>query len=957
MFLTMKIHRSAAGALFAALILTGAPSACLQAQQPVPAVEPAPLPPAEASAIALPLPEDRGQAALAQSLRRLRTTASVMMIVAHPDDEDGALLTYLSRGLGVRATLLTLTRGEGGQNAMSAVTDGALGVMRTNELLKAGEYYGAKQLWGTEVDFGFSKTQEESFARWGHERVLYDAVLAVRRERPQVIVATFMGGVSDGHGQHQVSGEIAQEVFKAAGDAKMFPDQLKDGLQPWQPLAVYSRAPFAQVTSKGIFDYATGKWAPARFHNYVTGEWTTGVPTADVTIPVGTWDAVLGRSYVQIAREGWGEQKSQYGGASPALSGPAESSYHLWAVAPAAEASAGRSAASLYHNPKVNIDTSLEGLSKLVQGTAPAWLSEGLRQIDAGVKQYEADCPEQSGVAAAHKLAPVYKLTLDLYAKIEVSNLDAQAKAGLKLELAAKIEQFQSALKDLLGLDMAAFTTRGSDQGGGLSRGGSADETPSSVTPGENFRVRVHTAQATAGTQLSRIWLESHSGAAWKMEGADGGATAAPVIDRVFRVQTAEDAEPTQPYFTRPSTEQPYYDISNPALRLHSFAPYPLAAWAEFTFDGFPIRVGQVVQTLQRVPGTGGIYQPLVVTPAIGVRMEPEAQMLPLDGSALPVRVTVHAQAAAEGTVDLKLPEGWSSNPAEAPFHLKSAGDSEPILFSVTPAATKAGAYTIQATAHSGGRTYQAGWQSIGYPGLRPYNLYQPAELRTRKIDVEVAPGLRVGYIMGTGDLVPQDIEALGITPHLLTDTELATGDLSAWNVLVIGIRAYSSRPELTLAQPRLQQFVERGGTLVVQYQSANFPAPLPLGMARTPERVVDEQAPVKLLDTANPQLAWPNTLTSADFDGWVEERGHSFLDTWDPGYTALTETADTGQDPQRGGWLVTHPGKGTYIYVAYALYRQLPELVPGSYRILANLLSAGSGAAANSYKPEVQHP
>jgi LmbE family N-acetylglucosaminyl deacetylase len=170
--------------------------------------------------------------------------------VAHPDDEDGALLTYLSRGMGVRVTLLTLTRGEGGQNAMSVETYDALGLMRTNELLKADQYYGAEQLWGTEADFGFSKTQEESFARWSHDRVLYDAVLAVRQARPQIILATFMGGVSDGHGQHQVSGEIAQEVFKAAGDPTVFPEQLKNGLQPWQPLAMYSRAPFAPVTAR-----------------------------------------------------------------------------------------------------------------------------------------------------------------------------------------------------------------------------------------------------------------------------------------------------------------------------------------------------------------------------------------------------------------------------------------------------------------------------------------------------------------------------------------------------------------------------------------------------------------------------------------------------------------------------------------------------------------------------------
>ena len=195
MFLAERVHQAAVSAALAGLIIA-ASSPFLQAQQP------APLSAAEPTSIALPLPEDRGQAALEQTLKRLGTTASLMMIVAHPDDEDGALLTYLSRGLGARVTLFTLTRGEGGQNAMSADTYDALGLIRTNELLKAGEYYGVHQLWGTEADFGFSKTQEESFARWGHDRVLYDAVLAVRRERPQVIVATFSGGVTDGHGQH-----------------------------------------------------------------------------------------------------------------------------------------------------------------------------------------------------------------------------------------------------------------------------------------------------------------------------------------------------------------------------------------------------------------------------------------------------------------------------------------------------------------------------------------------------------------------------------------------------------------------------------------------------------------------------------------------------------------------------------------------------------------------------------
>jgi hypothetical protein len=313
------------------------------------------------------------------------------------------------------------------------------------------------------------------------------------------------------------------------------------------------------------------------------------------------------------------------------------------------------------------------------------------------------------------------------------------------------------------------------------------------------------------------------------------------------------------------------------------------------------------------------------------------------------VRVTVQAAHAAEGTVELKLPEGWRSDPAEQKFHLDRAGDTEPLFFSVSPAnGVAARAYTIQAVAHADGKDYFIGWRSVGYAGLRPYNQYMPAELRTRKVDVKLAPGVRAAYVMGTGDTVPEAMEALGVTPHLLTDQELAAADLSQWNTIVVGIRAYSVRSALAAAEPRLEEFVERGGTLIVQYQSGTFPAPLPLAMKGMPERVVDEQAPVKLLDPANPLLNWPNRITSADFDGWVEERGHGFLDHWDAGFTALTETADPGQDPQRGGILVARRGRGAFIYVAFALYRQFPELAPGAYRIFANLLSAGKEPAAN---------
>jgi hypothetical protein len=315
----------------------------------------------------------------------------------------------------------------------------------------------------------------------------------------------------------------------------------------------------------------------------------------------------------------------------------------------------------------------------------------------------------------------------------------------------------------------------------------------------------------------------------------------------------------------------------------------------------------------------------------------------------------VQTVGAAEGTVSLKLPDGWTAQPAEAHFAQKNAGDTEPLDFQVKPANPGFGAYTIEAVAHADGKNYSQGWHNVAYPGLLAYNQYEPADVRTRKVDVKLAPGLKVGYIMGTGDSVPEAIRELGVTPHLITTEELQTGDLSQWNTIVIGIRAYSNRPELTGAESRLQDYVRRGGTLVVQYQSQTFPAPLPLAIGQTPERVVDETTPVKLLAPQDPVLTWPNKITSADFNGWYEERGHSFLDSWDSGYTALTETADPGQGPQRGGLIVTHPGKGTYIYVAYALHLQLPEMVPGAYRILANLLSAGHEGASTLQHSQAQ--
>ena len=905
------------------------------AQQPA-----VPTPHAEARENALPLPEDRGAAALSQTLKKLSTWASLMIIIAHPDDEDGTMLTYETRGQGVRASQLTLTRGEGGQNAISADSYDALGLIRTNELLRADQFYGVKQYWGTEADFGFSKTKEEAFAQWGHDRVLYDAVLAIRRERPLVLVSTFVGGVTDGHGQHQVSAAIEQEAYRVAGDPKVFPEQFALGVRPWSPRAVFSRMPFAPITSKGMFDYATGKWQPVKFYNYVTQQWSEKELSTDVTIPTGTYDPVLGRSYTQIAREGWGEQKSQNGGGNPTLSDGGESEYHRWAAS--AEGPSG-----VQNSFFAGIPTGIEGLATLISAPAPDWLQGGLKAMAVMVSKAQSSYNPEQPQAIAPTLKAGYLTTASLRDRVAASGFAKDEKANLLAELDLKLEQFQQALGEALGLDLQAYTTRSAGTAPAGPFGGGIDETSRSVAPGDSLEVRIHTGNATKEAKLERVWLESTDGGSWTAGTAGTAGVSEQIIanpgsDVTVRARVPLAASPTEPYFTRPTIEQPYYDVSRPEWRGRSFAPYPLSAWAEFRYQGVPIRMGEVVQTMQRQVGVGGVLEPLVVTPKIGLRVSPEAQILPLDGSPLPVRVTVHTEGAADGKVRLTVPAGWTIAPPEAEFHRKIYGDTAALLFEVKPPAGLQDApFTIQAEADSGDHIYRSGWQRIGYLGLRPCNQYRKAELKTRAVDVKIAPGLRVGYVMGTGDTVPEAMEGLGVTPHLLTSTELMSSDLSAWDVIVLGIRAYSARPELGMIQGRLDAYVQGGGTLIVQYQSNTFPAPFPLAMGRTPERVVEEAAPVKILAPGDKLMSWPNQITSHDFDGWVEERGHSFLDSWDSAYTALTETADAGQDAQRGGLLVAHPGKGTYVYMAYALYRQLPELVPGSYRLLANLLSA----------------
>jgi LmbE family N-acetylglucosaminyl deacetylase len=888
-----------------------------------------------------PLPANKGVLALGQSLIKLRTRASLLMIVAHPDDEDGGMLAYEARGQGAHVAVLTLTRGEGGQNLMSGDFDDALGLVRTQELLAADRYMGVSQMFGTEVDFGFSKTKEEALGKWTHERVLYDAVRAVRLFRPLVVTSVFVGGLTDGHGQHQVSGEMAQEVFDAAGDPKMFPDQIAAGLLPWNPMKVYARAPFARVTNKEMFDYATGKYAPARFYNYVTKEWTTEPPKSNVTIPEGENSPVLAMSYVQFARKGLALQKTQIGeGVRLAPAGALNVSYHRYG--------------SRVESPDTEksffdgIDVTLEGIATLAP-SAQGWLRPALRTIDQhaamAAKAFSADTPEK----CAPELRDGLKALDALIAKVNASALSPVEKTNVLHELRVKQAQFNDALVEALGLRVEARLA--------AVAGACTD----AVTP--KCTAHVSTKVVNGGRETVEVTADfmSSTGTSIGKEHSLNPASAriepGKTLDSSFEYGwpgssagtdgTADRRRDptTRPYFSRKSIEQAYYDGNDPALRLAPQTP-PQSFWVRVNYDGVPLLLGQEV--LAPDGKAGDADRPMAVIPSLSVAIRPSAGIIPLTEKSFNVSVETRGdeQGGVEGTTKLVLPQGWRSEPASARFSLSHAGEAKTFSFRVTPGTLAETSYTLKAVAETASGATSEGFRAVGYKGLTPTNMYTSATYRARGVDVKIAPGLKVGYLAGTGDEVQESLENLGVHATTLTMEDVAGGRLSGYDVVVLGVRAYAANPGLAAANGKLLAYAKSGGVVIVQYNLGQFDyGPYPSSMGNA-EKVVDETVTVQLLMPENPVLSWPNKITEKDFDGWVEERGHGFMESWAPEYQALLETHDSGQDPQKGGLLVTKTGKGAYVYVALALYRQLPEGVPGAYRLFANLLSLGKANA-----------
>ncbi len=903
---------------------------------------------------AMPIDLDRGAAGLARCLLELHTRASILMVTAHPDDEDGGMLAYEARYIGARAALLTLNRGEGGQNAMSTDFYDALGLVRTQELLQSDRFYGVEQFWGTVIDYGFSKTREEALQKWGYERVLSDTVRVVRMTRPLVVTSVFVGAPTDGHGNHQVAGQMAQEVFNAAGDPNRFPEQVRAGLRPWKPLKVYARVPFfAPTKDNKIYDYATDQYVAIRFYDYANKTWINQTPATNVTVPEGTQNPAAGLTASQIGREGWGYQKSQNGGGTTPPPSLYSAPYHRYG----SRVEAKENEQSFYDG----IDVSLKGIASLATGGDTAFLSEKLAAlaecVEQAIDQYRPGKP----AAIAPGLAAGLKLTQALLEQVRASALSEPGKSDIEFELQKKVEQFEKALTLALGISFQATVIPDKEPTGPFAAFGGAPATFTIAIPGQHFTVQTHLLNSgPEPLRIEDVRVAASDGKDWKISG--GTANAADLasekeLKQKFQVAVPDDAAAVKPYFQRPDEEQPYYNLTDERFRNLSLAPYPLFASARVEFQNVAWDLRQVVETNSRVDNIGIMQNPLLIEPAISVSISPAAGAVPLGSASFAFTCTLHSnvKGPAKGILRLTLPAGWHSDPGDYPFSFSRDGDGGSFSFKIAPGSIEPKRYEIRAIADYDGKHYAEGYRLVGYTGLRPYPYFRPARYEATGVDVKTAPGLHLAFFPGTGDDLPQGLEDLGLHVTTLSGEVLANGDLSGFDAIILGVRAYSVRPELRAFNGRLLDYVKHGGVLIVQYNLQNFDddyGPYPFSLGSNPQKVVDENSKVQVIDPASPVLNWPNKITEADFKGWQEERGHGFLKTFDPPYKPLFEMHDPGQQPQKGGMLLARYGKGFYIYDALALYRQLPAGVPGAYRILANLVSIGKNPERNQTGP-----
>ncbi len=805
-------------------------------------------------------PQRPDAAGILLALKRLQVLASALYVAAHPDDENTRLIAWLVNGRLADAAYLSMTRGDGGQNLIGPEIGDLLGVIRSQELLGARRIDGGRQFFTRAIDFGYSKSPEETLRIWDREQVLADTVRVFREFQPDVVLTRFPVAGRETHGHHTSSAWMARDAMEAAGDPGRFPEQL-GRLAAWRPRRLLWN------TSRWFYDN------PENFD-----------PEALLEIDVGGYSPLLGESYTELAARSRSMHKSQGFGSS------GQRGEVLEFLAP--------------------LDGE-EAPGDLFEGIDTTWgrIPGGKAVGDILERAYREFSPEDpSGI-----------VTRLLEARAALTALPPGRWTSAKR---AEIDQV---IAGCLGLHLEAASD------------------VHAATPGDTVKIELEVVnRSPAPVRLVKVAIAGAGGGdvPWEQY-LDGRRSFKKTIEVTLR----PDIQGSQPYWLRERGTLGTFRVDDPALIGMPENPPALAAAFALEVAGTPMVFERPVVHKWTDPVHGEQHRPFEVIPAVAVEITGSVFVLPPEVSSREVAVVIRAsRAGVEGTVRLETPEGWSASPASSPFRIEAKDATATVTFALAPPAGPS-AGTVRAVAESAGRRYERGLVHVVHEHIPTQVVMPPAEARVVRADLR-RKGRAIGYVQGAGDQVPAGLREIGYTVTELSVDEILPERLRAFDAVVLGVRAYNTLERIRLRQPALFDYVKEGGTLIVQYTTAQglkveSIAPLPLSISR--ERVSEELAEVRLLAPVHPALNVPNRITAADFDGWVQERGLYFAGEWDPAFTAVLSSNDQGEPPRDGGLLVARYGEGWFVYTGYSFFRQFPAGVPGAYRLFANLVALGS--------------
>lgn len=837
--------------------------------------------------------QERGAAALGPLVEGLGTSARVLFIAAHPDDEDTQLITWLARGRHVETAYLSLTRGDGGQNLIGNELGEALGVIRTEELLAARGIDGGKQFFTRAFDFGFSKSAEETYAHWPHDSLLRDVVTVIRTFRPHVIISIFSGTPRDGHGHHQVAGLLAREAYDVSGDTMKVPRSATAGRGGWTVQKFY----------RGAF-----------FRN----------ESATLRINVGEFDPVAGRSYSEIAAESRSQHKSQAFG-SLQRKGVRFDFLAREATRAAAPADA-KTEQSIFDG----IDTTwvrfrdavTTPLARAALDSLPAAFGEARQGLDLLH-------PDRSIPSLTHIERLLGNVCGPRDCNGTLSREEAGRPPGPQADLIASLDVAKARVSAAL------------IQTAGMAVEATADREIWAIGEAVPVSIAVYNRGKRA-VSLSAYGVRIDSGAA----PADGERSVSIAPDSLLTVKSQVTlSAPSQAWWLASPRTGAIFSPRVLGVDERS-RPLPAEVALQLEIDAVPFTARFPVVYRYADPIKGERNLPIAAAPAITVTLDRDIEYAPANSPLeRPVRVHLRSAATAERDVEvsLRLPAGLVADFAPRQVKLPP-GAVRTVTFAVR-GRLAAGRHTLDAVATSDGQTFASGYTAIEYDHIRTQRLYRPSTLGIEAVELSVPRGMRIAYINGVGDNVAPMLQQLGLDVTVVDPAALPRTDLSRFGAVVVGSRAYEASEALVANNARLLDYVRDGGTMVVQYGQYEMQnpgiLPYPITLSRPADRVTIEDAPVKVLAPNAGVLTSPNRISEGDFAGWVQDRSIYMPRTFDPKYASVLEMNDPGETPNKGGILVAPYGKGTYVYTTLAFFRQLPNGVPGAARLIVNLMAA----------------